>query len=113
MNKKTKEWIIILGLCVALFYLLPLAGMLAAGSITMEFMVNLLLLINPLFSLVIAIVFSLRGGFNWLLPIVLGASFAPSVFLFYNETGAVYILIYVGLAYLGDLTGLIFQRSRK
>jgi len=112
MNRQAKDWLILLGMGAALFYLIPAIALLLASEVSMGLTVALLLLINPLFFLAIAIIYSLLRGFRWLLPLALTALFAPSIFLFYNESAAVYILLYGGLALIGSLAGPVFRGRR-
>ncbi|MBQ9941476.1 MAG: hypothetical protein IJP03_00565 [Christensenellaceae bacterium] len=112
--RPTKKGILTL-LCAGLFlfYLLPLLFGWLWQSGGLRPTVLLLLLLDPLFFLFSGVVFSLRHGFWWPLPLLLGALFTPSLFLFWNETGAVYVLVYMGLALLGDFAGLLFKKPEK
>ena len=108
MKKLWKHLLIYFCIALCLFYLLPWIGT-AAGS-SLSFILVTLLLINPLFCLASGIIFSLTAGFSLYLPLLLGLSFLPSVFLFYNETALLYALLYFGLALLGICAGPLFRR---
>jgi len=97
------------GIALVIFYLLP---PLFLGD-TLGGVVALLLLINPLFCLLCGVFFSLYYGFYWPLAPFLAALFTPGVFLFYNESAAVYILLYAALTLIGSCTGLLFGRGRR
>ena len=88
------------------FYLLPL--LVKNTGIAMLMM----LCIIPLITFVCSIVYGVRQGFDLLLPITAVLLFAPTIFIFYNESAWVYVIIYGGIALVGNAIGRIFYKKR-
>ena len=98
---------------VAVFYLLPLPSVFDAHTTDTGLLMYSLLIIFPAVCFVVHIVFSLKHGFLWYLPLITGAVFAPTVFLYYNSTAIVYIFSYIVLSYIGAAAGYSVFRNHK
>lgn len=92
---------------VIAFYILPMIIQ-DTGSAML-----VLLIVIPLICLVTAIVFGIKKSFNWIYPLAVALLFAPTVFLFYNESAAIYIVAYGIIALVGNLIGKIFYKRTK
>lgn len=86
------------------FYLLPMIIQ-DMGSAML-----VLLLAIPLICFSIAIVFGVKNSFNWIYPLAVALLFAPTIFIFYNESATFYTAIYGILALVGNLIGKIFYK---
>lgn len=88
------------------FYVLPLL-MKDTGSAML-----LLLFVMPLICLVTAVLYGLKNGFRIWFGLLTALLFVPSIFIFYNETAWVYMLVFGALAVLGNAVGLLFHRKK-
>ncbi len=73
----------------------------------------LLMCAMPLGCLAISSAYGARHGFRWHFALAAAALFAPSVFLFYNSTAWVYILIFGGTALLGNTAAALLAGRRR
>ncbi len=88
------------------FYLLPLLGR-DTGSFIL-----ILIFAVPLLCLLTGLIFGARHGTDLLYPLIVGILFIPSIFLYYNTTAWVYIILYAMIALLGNVLGSrLFQRN--
>ena len=92
------------GMILIAFYLLPLL-IVDTGS----GMVVLLLLV-PGFCLCGGLVCGLLAGFQWLFPLLTALLFAPTIWIYYNESALPYLIPYTLLAALGLLAGGLVRR---
>lgn len=91
-------------LILATFYLLPL-GMNNTGM-----GMWVLLIIAPAVCTIAAALVALRLGFTWWFPLIIGALFVPTIWIYYNESAWVYTLAYTLAGFLGLGAGLIARR---
>ena len=52
-----------------------------------------------------------RQGFDFILPILAIVLFAPTIFIFYNSSAWIYIVIYAVIAFIGNGIGRIFYKK--
>ena len=89
------------------FYLLP--GMIKdTGSAIFVMLMGI-----PVICFVTSIVFGVKHSFKWFYPIIVALLFTPTLFIFYNATAWVYIMIYGGIALIGNLIGKVFSKPEK
>lgn len=92
---------------VGVFYLLPL--FIENTGLAMLFM----LMIIPFVCFGCAFIYGIKQGIGFFLfPIISAVLFLPSVFIFYNSSALIYVLIYGVIALLGNLFGCIFHKKR-
>jgi O-antigen/teichoic acid export membrane protein len=102
-----------LGLFIAIaitiisFYLFPLL-IIDTGS-GMFF----LLLVVPIVCFVSALVYGFFVGFKWFYPIIVAILFVPTIFIYYNSSAFIYIIIYAAFAFIGIGIGGLFHKNRK
>ena len=108
MNKQAiqKMWLPLV-LCLIAFYLFPILGR-DTGSFIL-----ILLIATPIICFFASLLYSLRQGFQILLPIAVGVLFLPSIFLFYNSSAWVYPIIYSFLSLVGSAVGFLIRRGKK
>ncbi len=100
-------------LCAA-FYLLPLPALLDRATMDTGLLTYALLIIFPAICFLAHMIFALKRGFVWYLPLLTGAFFAPTVLLYYNVTAIVYIFSYIVLSYIAAFAGLsVYKNNRK
>lgn len=93
------------GVLAALFYLIPLPAYVSINS-NYNYLTNMLLIMNPAVVFGLNILYCLREKFRWYVPLLGGAMFVPSIFLFYNITAMPYVFIYMGMGYVGAAVGV-------
>lgn len=95
------------GMILIAFYLLPLL-VIDTGS-----GMFVLLLLIPGFCLCSGLLCGLLAGFQWLYPLLVALLFAPTIWIYYNETALPYLIPYTLLAALGLLAGGLIRRCRE
>ena len=89
------------------FYILPMIIQDTGSAIA------IMLVALPVICFITSIVFNVKNTFNWIYPLAVALIFAPTVFIFYNESAAVYIVAYGIIALVGNLIGKIFYKRTK
>lgn len=64
-----------------------------------------LLVVLPLSCLIVAWRYGSRYSFDLLFPILTALLFIPTIFIFYNSSAMIYILIYGGVSMIGNAIG--------
>jgi len=89
------------------FYLLPL--FISNTGFAMLFM----LIIIPLISFGCALVYGIKQGIGFFaIPVVSMLLFLPTVFIYYNSTALIYVLIYGIIALIGNVLGSCFHNKK-
>lgn len=105
MRRRDKFVLLILSLGVVIFYLFPL--LFTFGVLTMA----LLVFINPIYSFIFSLLYTIRFGLRLWFPASIGVLFIPSIFIFYDASMLIYALAYAGIAFLGSCLGYpIYKR---
>ena len=95
IKKMLAYWLII----IFAFYILPLLTIYAASSML------IVLIGTPVICFTISLIYGKRNSFDWLFSIFVMLAFIPSIFIFYNETVAIYTLVYGSLSVIGQFIG--------
>ncbi len=88
------------------FYVLPL--LIKDTGVGMLMM----LLVIPMLTFICSAIYGVRQGFDFLLPITATILFAPTIFIFYNASAWVYIIVYSVISLAGNGIGRIFYKKR-
>ena len=72
----------------------------------------MLLLVIPLLTLICAVIYGVRQGFDFLLPVTAIILFTPTIFIFYNVSAWVYIIAYAVIALIGNGIGRAFHKRK-
>lgn len=72
----------------------------------------ILLIIAPAITLVCALVYGIFRGFDFLIPLITGLLFLPTVFIFYNSSAWVYTVFYALVALFGNGVGRVFYSKK-
>lgn len=100
-------------LCIVFFYIIPLILPHQIGFLSHSLIkVIILALINSLIIFFGSYLCALICGFIWYLPFLSGLIFAPSMFLYYEISCWVYILIYLLFSFLGCFLGSSMRKER-
>ncbi|MDO4799426.1 MAG: hypothetical protein Q4A52_02785 [Bacillota bacterium] len=103
--KPLKKMIPYLIAVVLVFYLLPFLIKDTGSGMT------ILLIVIPASCFLISLIYGLKNSFHWLFLLLIMLLFAPTIFLFYNESAAIYILIYGILSLVGNLIGSAIRKT--
>ncbi|HMN12113.1 MAG TPA: hypothetical protein PKD55_07295 [Bellilinea sp.] len=106
MNLKIRAILAPLILILATFYLLPL------GIKDTGIGMWVLLIIAPVVCIIAAMLVALRLGFAWWFPLLVGALFVPTIWIFYNESAWVYIIAYTLVSFLGLGAGVLMRKMK-
>lgn len=103
-----------------LLALLPYAITLAIAFYVLPLLIKdtgmgmfMLLLVIPLLTFICAVVYGVRHGFDFLLPIAAVILFAPTIFIFYNASAWVYIIAYPVITLVGNGIGRAFHKKKQ
>ena len=76
------------------------------------FAILMMLCVMPMLTLCCAVVCGVRHGFDLLLPLAAAALFTPTIFVFYNESAWIYVVVHALLALVGTGIGSVFYGKR-
>lgn len=68
-----------------------------------------MLVLVPGICLIVSVFYGMRNGFNFWYVLIVALMFAPTIFIFYNESAWVYAVVYAVLALIGDLIGVLVR----
>ncbi len=97
----------VLALTLVGYNAMPFLYQIMPGVIPEPLLLNLWL-INPLVSLLAGFIFGRYAGIKTWVPVVIGVLFVPTMFYAYNDSAAIYIPIYVLIAFVGMGVGALF-----
>lgn len=69
-----------------------------------------MLMIIPLICLITSIFYGIRNGFDFGYILIVAIIFTPSIFMFYNSSAWVYVVVYTVIALLGNLIALPLRK---
>ena len=102
--KKIREMSVYLIVITLAFYVLP-AFINDTGT-----GIFFLLILTPIICIVTYIIYGIRHSFNLIFLLLIMTLFIPTIFIFYNESAAVYVLIYGIIAAIGNLLGSLIKK---
>lgn len=104
MDKIKKNWIYYLIIFIA-FYLVPILIKDTGSGMFILFIVI------PLITLITSIIYGLRNTFDFIYPLIVAILFIPTLFIYYNTSALVYVIVYSMIAVIGELLGKTLQRK--
>ena len=102
--KKIREMSVYLIVITLAFYVLP-AFINDTGS-----GIFFLLILIPIICFLTSLIYGIRHSFNLIFLLLIMTLFIPTIFIFYNESAAVYVLIYSIIAAIGNLLGSLIKK---
>ena len=87
-----------------LYYFIPVFLIQDTGSVMFFIVIGI-----PVIVFVGSMLFSLKFGYYWYFPIIIGLLWIPNLFLL-NDSAAVYILMYAVVSFVGQLIGMLFKK---
>lgn len=104
MEKLKKNWIYYFIMFIA-FYLVPILIKDTGSGMT------ILLIVIPLITLITSLIYGLRNTFDFVYPLIVAILFIPTLFIYYNTSTWIYIIVYSVIAVIGELIGKILQKK--
>ena len=102
--KKTREMSVYLIVIMLAFYVLPaLINDTGTG-------IFFLLILIPIICFLTSLIYVIRHSFNLIFLLLIMILFVPTIFIFYNESAAVYVLIYGIIATTGNILGSLIKK---
>lgn len=86
------------------YYLIPVFLIQDTGSVIFFIVIGI-----PVVVFVVSMLFSVKYGYYWYFPIIIGLLWIPNLFLL-NDSAAIYILMYAVVSLVGQLVGLLFKK---
>ena len=65
-----------------------------------------MLMIIPLICFITSVFYGIRNGFDFWYILIVAIMFTPSIFVFYNSSAWVYVVVYTVVSLLGNLIAL-------
>ena len=72
-----------------------------------------LLFVMPVICFIISLIYGIKNGMKLFFPLITAVLFVPSVFIFYNSSAAIYIVIFGIVSLIGCLIGAPFSKHKK
>ena len=86
------------------YYLIPVFLIQDTGSVIFFIVIGI-----PVVVFVVSMLFSVKYGYYWYFPIIIGLLWIPNLFLL-NDSAAIYILMYAVVSLVGQLVGSLFKK---
>lgn len=72
---------------------------------------TILLIVIPLITLITSLMYGLRNTFDYVYPLIVAILFIPTLFIYYNTSAWIYIIVYSVIAVIGELVGKMLQKK--
>ena len=95
MRRMLPYWLVI----IFAFYVLPLL-IRDTGSA-----MSVLLIGIPMICFIVSFVYGIKNSFHWLFSLLVMLLFVPTIFIFYNESASIYIMVYGIISITGNFIG--------
>lgn len=105
--KKLRDMSVFLIANIFVFYVLPLLIQ-DTGSAMF-----ILLIVIPVVCFILSLIYGIVKSFDFIYTLMVMLIFASTLFIFYNESAAIYILIYGIISLIGSFIGGLFSKKKK
>ena len=103
--EKLRKMLPYLLIIIFAFYILPLLIRDTGSGI-------LILLIGiPAICFVVSFIYGIKNSFNWLFSIFIMMLFVPSIFIYYNESATIYVLVYGIISIISQFIGNMLRNK--
>ena len=113
MSKRNRSLMKVAIALAVVYYILPLFSLSASDYTQATFAVISLLFFMPATAFVASYLHVLWNGFGLDATAVAAVMFIPSIFIFYNSSAWIYVLIFAVSALGGSGLGTIVRQTRK
>lgn len=104
---KLRKMLPFLGVNICAFYILPFRIVYTGSAIF------ILLVEIPVICFVTSLIYGIKRSFNLIYTLIVMLIFIPTIFIFYNESAAIYILIYGVHSLIGNFIGYLIFKSKR
>ena len=105
--EKFRKMLIYLIIIILAFYLAPFL-IIDTGSGMFILLIAILII-----CLIVSLIYGMKNSFNWLFSLFVMLLFIPTIFIFYNDSAAIYILAYGIISVIGNFIGsLLFEKNQ-
>ncbi len=73
----------------------------------------ILLIGIPMICYIVSMIYGIKNSFNLLYPLFIMLLFAPSIFIFYNDSATIYIVIYGSISLIGNFIGSLIRKRKQ
>lgn len=73
----------------------------------------ILLIGIPMICYIVSMIYGIKNSFNLLYPLFIMLLFAPSIFIFYNDSATIYIVIYGSISLIGNFIGSLICKRKQ
>ena len=73
----------------------------------------ILLIGIPMICYIASMIYGIKNSFNLLYPLFIMLLFAPSIFIFYNDSATIYIVIYGSISLIGNFIGSLIRKRKQ
>lgn len=92
------------------YYIVP---MVAIVLNIFELLVFSMVVLFPIVTFVCALMSAKKYGFSWIYTITISVLFIPTVFIYYNLSALVYLLMYATASILGNMIGDFIKKKKN
>ena len=71
----------------------------------------ILLISIPLVTLITSFIQGIKYGFDLILPLIAAVLFFPTIFIFYNDSALIYVLIFAAITLFGNAISVLFRKK--
>ena len=73
----------------------------------------ILLIGIPMICFVVSVIYGMKNSFYWLFSLLVMLLFAPTIFIFYNDSAIIYILAYGIISLIGNFIGSLLCKKNQ
>ncbi len=73
----------------------------------------ILLIGIPMICFVVSVIYGMKNSFYWLFSLLVMLLFAPTIFIFYNDSATIYILAYGIISLIGNFIGSLLCKKNQ
>src|SRR5659263_109801 len=110
MKQILRKLIVYIIILAVVFYLIPIATKMGAPK---ELMITLLIVLNSIVCLGTGAIFGIKHGFKWYFLMLAPLLFIPSMYVFYNDSAFIYVVMYLFLSAAGLGIGCVIRKYSK
>lgn len=107
MKQILKKLTVYFMILAVVFYLIPITTKMEAP---MELAFTLLIVLNPIACLGTGAVYGIKHGFKWYFLMLAPLVFIPSMYIFYNSSAFLYVVIYIIFSATGMGIGCVLRK---
>lgn len=112
VNRSMKSYIKVILLTLFIYNSIPIINILFPITSMITFLADLWIF-NTAYSLIISIVYCFKYGSKFWLSLIMGLLYVPTMFIFYNSSAFIFVVLYSILSLVGCLIGYLLYYLRR